>query len=269
MSPEAPGGRPRASIRIGLVQMRVTDGRPRANLDRVRNLVRDADPADLYVVPELFTTGYAYDAWPDAARDAGRAVELLRSLAAERGATIAAGTIAVDSGGDLVNRLWLVGPSSDPVTYDKGHLFAPLQEDTRLARGETRQTAEVGGWRTGLSICFDLRFPGIYRQYALDGCTCFLVVSQWPAARADILRTLARARAIENQTFLALCNRTGPAADGTAHHGGSALIAPDGRVIADAGAAEGVVIATASPDALTEARDWIDLLALRRPGLDG
>jgi predicted amidohydrolase len=123
-------------------------------------------------------------------------------------------------------------------------------------------------WRLGLSICFDLRFPEMYRLDALDGCRLFLVVSEWPGARAGILRTLAVARASENQAYLALCNRTGVAADGLTFDGGSAFIAPDGTVLAEVGTEERVLVRTLDPLQLDGTRGWVDLLRARRAGVD-
>jgi omega-amidase len=262
-------GNPPGPLTVGLVQLDIRDGDPEANLTRVTSLIRNAEPADLYIIPELFTTGYAYDAWPEAAARSATVVRRLQDLAEERSASIAAGAIALDSRRRMVNRLWLIGAGETPIGYDKRHLFTPLQEDVWLRAGDRRVQAQRKGWRLGLSLCFDLRFPEMYRDDALDGCHCFVVASEWPAERAGMLRVLARARAAENQTFLALCNRTGAAADGLRFNGGSALIAPDGEVLVDAGPDEGVVVRAMEPDGLAKARSWIDLLTLRRRDLRG
>lgn len=263
--PRPPEDRP---LRVGLVQMRVEDGEPDRNIARAAALLADAEPADVYLLPELFTTGYAYDSWPGTADHAASTVAELRRVAEDLGAALVAGTIARNDERRLVNRLWLVAAGQDTVTYDKGHLFPPLQEDARLAAGHRRCRASIGGWTVGLSICFDLRFPEHYRLDALDGAHAFFVISEWPAARREALRTLARARAIENQAFLALCNRTGVAADGTEFGGGSALITPDGDLLLDAGADEGVHVAVLDPGTLRRSREWVNLESHRRAGLD-
>ena len=263
------------TLRVALVQMTVTDGEPAANVDRAVRLVAGAPAADLYLLPELFTTGYALDAWAAAARDATpRAVEALRAVAAERGAWVAGSIIAETSGGGLANRLHLVGPDGGPaVTYDKAHLFPPMGEPARLTAGERRVHACVGrgaaAAQAALSICFDLRFPEQYRLDAVDGATLFACVAEWPHPRGETLRLLARARAAENQAWLALCNRVGPAADGTVFAGGSCVIAPDGRVVADAGEAhDAVVVAEVDAEVARRMRGVFAVLPLRRPGVD-
>jgi predicted amidohydrolase len=170
--------------------------------------------------------------------------------------------------GRLVNRLWLHGPGRPPVCYDKAHLFSPMDEPTHLAAGTARVESEIAGVPAALSICFDLRFPGMYRRSAERGTTLFVVPSAWPHPRSETLRLLARARAAENQAFLVLCNRPGPGADGTAFCGGSAVIGPDGAVLADAGESEGVLTATLDLEAAAAARGRLAVLDRSIAGVD-
>jgi len=257
-------------LAVGLVQMEIADGRARDNLDRAVALIRGAPRADLYLLPELWSTGYAHATWRSSAEtETPRLCEALQRLSAERGARIAGSLISIDEKARLTNRLWLFAPDGrSPASYDKGHLFSPLQEDRYLAAGARRVRVAISGWTAALSICFDLRFPEMYRRDALEGANLFLVVAQWPAVRASTLRVLARARAIENHAFLALCNRTGTAADGMEFGGGSALFGPDGSVIVDAGLGERVVVATVDAGLVANAQSVAPVLELRRAGLD-
>lgn len=257
-------------LRIALVQMAVTDGAADENWRRAATMIRHAPPADVYLVPELFTTGYAHDRWAtSAAQDTPRIVAALGDLARERSATIGASLISATPAG-LTNRFWLLGPNGGaPVTYDKAHLFAPMREDRHLVPGDRRVRTNVGRWYASLSICFDLRFPEMYRLDAVAGADLFLVVAEWPAERAATMRALAIARAIENQAYLALVNRVGRAAtDGTEFGGGSLLVAPDGTLVADGGGSEGVVVGVAERGAPARARQGLPVLPLRRQGLD-
>ena len=258
------------ALEVGFVQMEIADGRARDNLDRAVALIRGAPRADLYLLPELWSTGYAHATWRSSAETETPAVcKALQRLSTERGARVAGSLISIDEEGRLTNRLWLFAPDGrSPATYDKGHLFSPLQEDRHLVAGARRVQVAINGWTAALSICFDLRFPEMYRRDALEGANLFLVVAQWPAVRASALRVLARARAIENHAFLALCNRTGTAADGMVFGGGSALFAPDGSVIVDAGLGERVVVATVEAGLVANAQALAPVLELRRPGLD-
>lgn len=256
-------------LRIGLVQLEIRDGDPARNLARAAELIRGATPADLFLLPELWTTGYTHASWPDQARESTpRTCAALASLARELGVWIGGSLISKTDRG-LANRFWLSPPDGGPAaTYDKVHLFPALGEPDCLVAGRRRVAVRVGDWAAALSICYDLRFPEMYRLDAVDGAALFLVVAEWPAARADALRLLARARAVENQAFLALCNRTGVAADGTAFGGGSLVVGPDGTLLADAGDREGVVVAAIEPHAVREARSAMPVLSGRVPGVD-
>lgn len=256
------------ALRVALIQLELADGDPDRNLARATALIRGAAPADLYLLPELWSTGYAHAMWARSAEcDTPRVIAALARLATERQGAIAGSLISHNAAGALVNRLWLTGPDGPIATYDKGHLFPPMREPELLAAGSERGQAALGGWPAALSICFDLRFPEQYRLDALDGAELFVVASEWPAERAETLRTLARARAIENQAYLALCNRTGVAADGTRFAGGSCIVAPDGSVVADLGEGEAVAIVQLDRSRVAAARS-APLLALRRRGLD-
>jgi omega-amidase len=256
-------------LRIGLVQMEIVDGDATTNVAHATSLIRQAPPADLYLLPELWTSGFAHDQWARQAQDATPAARVaLAALARERDAWIG-GSLISRRDGDLVNRFWLVPPDQGaPMTYDKAHLFAPMGEPGRLMPGTERARAALGGWTAALSICYDLRFPEMYRLDALDGASLFLVVAEWPGARAETLRLLARARAVENQAYVAVCNRIGVAADGTAFAGGSAIVAPDGSVVTDAGTSEAVVVGTVDPEAVAVARRGLAVFDDRMAGVD-
>jgi predicted amidohydrolase len=265
---------PNTALRVALIQLAVEDGQSARNVARAESLVAQAPQADLYLLPELWTTGYAHDTWRDVARhETPSAVGAMRALAAARHAWIGGSLITERDDGALVNRFWLVGPDEGTaVCYDKAHLFAPMAEPAHLAAGDRRVRTCVGHGAaaadTALSICFDLRFPEQYRRDAADGAQLFAVVSEWPDPRGEALRLFARARAAENQAFLALCNRVGPAADGSNFCGGSAVFAPDGSVLVDAGREEGVVVGEVDRAVVDRYRREFPVVGLRVEGVD-
>jgi predicted amidohydrolase len=164
--------------------------------------------------------------------------------------------------GALANRFTLTAPDgSTPVAYDKSHLFGPMREKEFLAPGTTRVHTKIGTTPAALSICYDLRFPGMYRESAHEGTELYLVASAWPRPRCGVLRTLATARAAENQAFLALCNRAGPGADGTVFCGGSMVVAPDGEILLDLGSDEAIGAIDVKMRLATVARSLLAVLS--------
>lgn len=121
---------------------------------------------------------------------------------------------------------------------------------------------------TSLSICYDLRFPAMYRASAREGAELFLNVAAWPKPRGLALRTLATARAIENQAFLALCNRVGLSNDGLDFCGGSMVVSPLGEVLLDLGETEGVGCVTIDHTDVADYRNSFDVLAGDVDGID-
>jgi len=140
-----------------------------------------------------------------------------------------------------------------------------MQEDRYLAAGDQPALCEGTPWgTTALAICYDLRFPELFRTYALAGARLVLLPAQWPAPRNDHWRTLLRARAIENQCVVAGCNRVG--ADHNNFFGGaSAVIGPWGELLVEGSDRAALLVAEVNFDAVEEARRRIPILSDRRP----
>jgi omega-amidase len=256
-------------VKIALVQTEVVDGRPPENLERVAAELRRHPGADLYVLPELWSTGYAYSSWAEAADMHTPAIlEHLRTFSCASGMAIAGSLVSRDEDGRLVNRLWLVDRDAALQWYDKIHLFEPLREHEFLAAGRRPGILSLRGDDVSCSICFDLLFLELYRAAAVRGVRLFLVVAEWPERRQHILSTLARARAMENQSFVVLCNRVGRAADGLAFPGESAIYGPSGSELVCARDGRGVFQAELDLGEAAELRTRMPVLPKRVPGLD-
>jgi predicted amidohydrolase len=127
------------------------------------------------------------------------------------------------------------------VRYAKRRLFSLADEPRHYARG---RSAAVFAWRDALvapAICYDLRFPELFRGAVVQGAEIFTVLACWPAARDEHWLALLRARAIENQCYVAGVNRVGNDPSGLAYSGRSVLVDPRGTIMADAGSGEGVI----------------------------
>jgi len=258
-------------MRISLVQMKVVDGAPEANLAQAEALIRSQPGAELYLLPELWAVGYAREAWQDYVRHHhGTVLARMTALGEELNASIGGSYIARHEEGDLANRFLLLTPAKGTavLAYDKVHLFAPLDEDKHLVAGHERVSGQLGEWRVHLSICYDLRFPEMYRAAALEGSHLFLIVAQWPQERCHHMVALAQARAIENQAYVALCNRIGPSQEGLDFGGQSGIWTPDGTPLATGGDEETVISATIDLGTVTHLREAFPVLNSRIKNVD-
>ena len=203
----------------------------------------------------------------------------MRELAAELGIPIAAGSVADRRDGAVHNAAYVFSRGGELLScYDKIHLIGLMGEDKVYASGDRPCRFDLpvpsGGGPLaapasaalpcGLMICYDLRFPELARTLALDGARLLLVPAAWPKPRLHPWRVLAQARAIENQVFLAAVNcagRTGP----YDFFGHSLVADPLGRILAEAGEDEEILLADVDPAQCAAARRTMDLLTDRRP----
>jgi omega-amidase len=201
-----------------------------ANLELINTRIDGIEaPTDLIILPEMFSTGFSMRARTLAEEMTGRAVSWMCAKAAEKDAVIT-GSLMVTDGGRYFNRLIWARPRGDAVTYDKRHLFRYAGEEKVFTPGRRHLTMEIKGWRIRPFICYDLRFPIWVRNLNLV-YDLAVFVANWPAGRAAHWRALLRARAIENQSFVAAVNRVGTDGNGFEYRGHSALIDPAGRVL--------------------------------------
>jgi len=254
---------------IAIVQMAVIDGEIDKNLNKVERLFSAYPGADIYLLPELFTTGYDKHSWRSSG-DFHYDVAVRIGVLAKRINAVVCGSLAIKDGDNLYNRMLAIGPDGTELArYDKIHLFKLMQEDKYFTPGRNLGVFEFRGARFGMAICYDLRFPAMFQKMAADGVHAFLVSSEWPHPRCDIIELLARARAVENQCFLASSNRVGISADGTEFCGGSLVTGPGGRLRSmDETEEEGILLADISAGKIQSIRKTIDVLSDRVSCID-
>lgn len=234
-------------LTVTLVQSDIVSDNPAANLDNLAMLAARAEPSDLLVLPEVFTTGFHPKARQHAETAQGPVHQWLSSLSARLNAVVT-GSVVMHEAGRYTNRLLWAAPEGQPLHYDKRHLFRMAGEHQRYAPGERRVIAELEGWRFLLQVCYDLRFPVFSRNRG--DYDAIVYVANWPAARHDHWCALLKARAIENLCYVIGVNRVGRDAYGQDYAGGSVVISPKGELLADAGDIEQVVSTRLSAQAL-------------------
>jgi omega-amidase len=262
-------------MKIAAAQIACVLGDVAANIAKMRDFCARAkkEDAELIVFPEASDTGYSMPVIRDLAKPWNEgAVPALQEMAKEFSLTIVAGVSERD-GDTIYNSQVFIDPQGALVaSYRKTHLFvlAPNDESTCYTRGDKFVTVPFAGFNFGLSICYDLRFPEVARALALEqGANVLLVSSAWPLPRVEHLRALSVARAIENQSYLVLANRTGVDADVTCC-GMSAIIDPSGTTLAAAsGDREELLVADISAETIAEVRNRIPVFAHRRSDLYG
>jgi len=261
-----------ARLRVAAAQMDVRLGDLDANLERARRLIADAreQGAELVLLPELWSTGYDLEHAPaHAARNQSVVLPALASLAERHGIHIAGSLLLGDGLGRVRNTAVVHGPDGAVIgEYAKIHLFALMAENRYLAAGDAAPTFSLPGCTAASAICYDLRFPELFRSYALEGARVVLLPAEGPAVRVAHWRTLVCARAIENQFFVVACNRAGTSGS-TTFAGHSIIVDPWGKVLAEAGDGESLLVETLELGRVDEARSQIDILGDRRADLYG
>ena len=246
-------------MRAHLVQLDIAWEDRRANFDRVEGLLSGAScrHGDLVVLPEMFDSGFSFNI-PRTADEKGETLAYLKELAQKLGVTVhGARTVRKAGAKHAENRATVVGARGDVLAdYAKVHPFSYGKEQEHFEGGGEvvvyRWEGEGGALTVCPAVCYDLRFPELFRQGLMKGAEVYAVGANWPEARAHHWRALLIARAIENQAFALGVNRVGRDPN-LAYAGGSVAVGPRGDVLGELGAEEGVLSVEIDP---REVRAW-------------
>lgn len=215
-------------MKITILQRDIEWANPSVNINRADEVIDRNPGSDIYVLPEMFSTGFCTNPEGIVESDNSETLQWLKRKAAAIDAAIA-GSVAVTKDGKFYNRFYFVKPDGSVTHYDKKHLFTYGGEHKRFTAGNERVVVEFRGVRILLEICYDLRFP-VWARNRGD-YDMILYVASWPTPRVSAWSALLVARAIENQCYVAGVNRVGndPACQ---YCGGSVVIDPYGKTIA-------------------------------------
>lgn len=200
---------------------------PAGNIRKADAAISSSPDADLYILPEMFSTGFCTSPEGIAESD-GATLEWMKKKSAQCGAAIA-GSVAIKEDGNFYNRFYFVKPDGDVVSYDKKHLFTYGKEHESFTAGDRRVIVGYLGVRILLEICYDLRFP-VWSRNRGD-YDMIIYVASWPSSRISAWNSLLVARAVENQCYVAGVNRVGTDPSDS-YSGGSVIVDPYGNVIA-------------------------------------
>lgn len=183
--------------------------------------------ADLFLLPEMFSTGFCMDASEVSDRNQ-ESLEFLKKMSKEKNAAFC-GSAPVEDNGKFYNRMYFVQPNSQVDFYDKRHLFSFSEEDKVYTPGKERVIVDYKGFRILLQVCYDLRFPVFARNN--DDYDAILYVANWPEKRVGAWEHLLKARAIENLSFVFGLNRIGTDGNNLLYQESSHCFFADGKEI--------------------------------------
>ena len=249
-------------MKIALLQLQVLEKNKAANVAHALELLEStASQHDLVVMPEVWTTGYSLGhLQTEAELPESPLIAKLQQIAREKHCHILAGSIPMQREGKVYNTsLAIANDGSIVNNYAKVHLFGLFHEERFFAPGDNFNAFDLGDVRCGSTICYDLRFPELFRHLALQGAQIIFCPAEWPIVRGEAWRLLVQARALENHLFIVAVNCTGTFKKDT-FYGHSMVVAPSGKIIAEAGMDEEVVSCEIDLKAIDEVRACINVL---------
>jgi predicted amidohydrolase len=232
-----------------------------ANLEMLdQKLEMISGSPDLIILPEMFTTGFTMNAAKLAHSMSGIGVEWLKKKAASKHCDIV-GSLIIEENEKYFNRLVWMKPDGSCFTYNKRHLFRMAKEDETYTEGRTHLTVGLKGWNIRSFICYDLRFP-VWTRNLNNSFDLSIFVANWPRSRSAHWKALLVARAIENQCYVAGCNRVGIDGNQIPYSGDSSVIDPQGNLLFTRSDDPVIVTQTLSYQALQKYRNdfpaWMD-----------
>jgi predicted amidohydrolase len=252
-------------VTAAAIQFTIALGDIDANLEKVCQGVERvaARGARLVVLPEMWSTGYAYK---ELRALSERTVEVLAAVTdlSKKHGMVIVGSLPEPVGDKVANTAYILDNGRLLGSYRKLHLFSMMGEDRSLVAGDSFLVVDTSIGRLGTFICYDLRFPELARRLALEGAEIIAVPAEWPKPREEHWRTLLRARAIENQNFIVAANCCGIQGK-LDFFGMSLIIGPKGELLAEGGYEATELVAELDLSAMAEWRRQIPCFQDRRP----
>ena len=262
-------------MKIALAQFEVARGDPSANIANIRKFAADAkaQKAHALFLPEMCTTGFDWQKNAALLKDAGIHRDAVAELAKVSGIAICGSFLEATPSGRPANTLYYFDCSGRIAAhYRKVHLFTLFGEEKYMEAGNTIVTAKTELGSIGCSVCYDLRFPELFRKCALEGAIIQVLPAAFPHPRLAHWRTLIQARAIENQVYFIATNQCGiedhGQPDGKIHYfGHSMVVDPWGEILLEADESPGVYTIDIDMKKVADIRAHIPVLKERRSDL--
>ena len=244
------------TLRIALLEYDIVWENPAKNFEKIDELLKGVD-ADVFLLPEMFSTGFTMNPEKNAEPIFGKSFKFLQQKSIEHKAAFCA-SVPTKSDGQYFNRLYWVEPNETFVIYDKRHLFSLVGEEKHFTPGLERKVIEYKGWRLMPQICYDLRFP-VWARNDLSYDVIFYVAN-WPERRKTAWLSLLQARSIENISYCIGVNRTGDDAQGIYHSGDSNVFDAQGNKLQSLSESKEALIYELKKEELLETREKFKFL---------
>ncbi|CAI3790718.1 amidohydrolase [Rheinheimera sp. MM224] len=228
-------------IHVALIQSELVWQDSTANRQNLEQQIQQHKGAQLFVLPEMFNTGFSMDSTTIAETMEGLTVQWMQQQAKLADAALC-GSVAISAEGQIFNRLLFVTPDGLVRFYDKRHLFRMGGEQQHYQAGSERVIVSYLGFRFCLQVCYDLRFPVFARNQ--QDYDVLIYVANWPEPRRQVWRTLLQARAIENQAYVLGCNRIGSDGNSLNYSGDSMVVNYLGQIQAELSVSQAGVVST-------------------------
>lgn len=256
-------------LNISLAQMNIALGDVARNFRKMQEWSAEAARrgSHLVVFPELWSTGYALDQAKELASVLNSGMFSQVTTVAQQNKIAVVGSILEKRGVEVANSAAMFTPNGRLMgVYRKIHLFRLFEEEKWLSPGNAPLSMDLPWGETALAICYDLRFPELFRQYAVNGAKMIILPAEWPITRVEHWRALLVARAIENQCFMVATNAAGETG-GTVFGGHSMIVDPWGKIVIEGGEDPMLLTAEIDLDLVDEVRGRIPVFEDRRPDL--
>ncbi len=258
-----------AKLEISLAQMNIALGDVRKNFQTMSDGAVEAARrgSHLLVLPELWSTGYALSSAKELSSELNKGMFAQVTTVATQNKISIVGSILEKRGMEVANSAAFFAPNGRMMgVYRKIHLFRLMEEDKWLQAGSSPLAMDLPWGNTAIAICYDLRFPELFRRYAVDGARMVIIPAEWPIQRVEHWRALLQARAIENQLYIVACNAAGVTGDVT-FGGHSMIVDPWGKIVIEGGDSPMMLTAEIEMDVVEETRRKIPVFEDRRSDL--
>jgi len=247
-------------MKIGLVQFSPEWEKPEKNIDKIENLLNNFKiDCDMLVFPELTLTGFTMNVSEFAEDIDGTSTKYFMNLSRRLKTNVFAGIIENSEEGIYNSLVHFENNGLIAARYRKIHPYTKADEDKYYKSSNELVITKVEQTRIGLSICYDIRFPELYRFYSKSGIDIIINIANWPIPRIEHWRTLLKARAIENQAFVIGVNRVGDD-HSNSYNGSSSIFDPMGNEIINAGNKEIIAVTEINLDAIRDVRSKLPFL---------